>query len=355
MDRAYLQTPAKGLAFVRLAIAMTMGNDDAGSAAPIAAKRWGADSPAARILKAGGPAMLLIAKGNVPAGGTASGNWAEELALFEGAAAEFFALVRERSLLGRIPGLRRVPMRTRMVSAATGTTAAWVGEGLAVPVSNASYDESNLPPRKVAALAVVTEELARSSDPAAELVVRNDMVDAIAAAIDLTFIDPSNGGTPGVKPASVTNGAPSIAASGDGLQDIRELVAQFPGDLQRAILIGSPATFAVLSDPLLLPTLGVRGGSALGVPAVPSKAAGTTLALIDPDGIALAEGGMELKTSREADIEMKSDPAGSAITPTGAQMVSLWQTNSIGILAHKTINWAAARAAVQTVTGMAGS
>ena len=352
--RVHLPT-VKGLAFTRLAVAMALSGDKLAQAEKIAATRWGENSPPVRILKAGGPDLLLQEKANVSAGATATGNWAEELTLFEGAAAEFFALVREKSLLGRIPGLRRVPLRIRMISAATGVTAAWVGEGLAIPVSNASYDEGNLEPRKVAALCVVTEELARSSDPSAELVIRNDMIAAIAAAIDLTFIDPTNSGTPGVKPASVTNGAPSIASSGDGAADIRELIAGFPGDLERAVLIGSPATFAVLSDPFLLPGLGVRGGQALGIPAIPSTAAGSTLALIDPDGIAVAEGDMDLRTSREAVVEMKSDPAGSAITPTGAQTVSLWQTDSVGILAHKIVNWEVARPSVQTVTGVAAS
>lgn len=346
----------KGIAFTRLAIAMALGSKGgSGRAERLAATRWGESSTAARILKAGGPTVLLQEKAAVAAGQTAAGNWAEELASLEGAATEFFALVRERSLIGRIPGLRRVPLRTRMVSAVTGVSAAWVGEGAPVPVSSATYDEDNIEPRKICALAVITEELAESSDPSAEMVIRNDMVEAIAAAIDVSFIDPANAGTANIKPASITNGAPAIAATGDGLADIRELIAQFPGDLERAVLIGSPSTFAVLSDPLLLPTLGVRGGSALGIPAIPSKAAGTALALVDPAGIALGEAEMDLSASREASVEMRDDPTQSSTTPTAANMVSLWATNSIGILTSKTIAWEVARPSVQIITGMAAS
>jgi hypothetical protein len=350
-----LQPAIKGIGFVRLAIAMALGGDDPEVAAKIARKKWGEDAGPTTILKAGGPTELLLQKAEIPAGSTVSGTWAEPLTLFEGAAVEFFALVREASLIGRLPGLRRVPLRTRLVSAATGINAAWVGEGSAVPMGSATYGEDNIEPRKVAALAVITEELASSSDPSAEITIRNDMVAAIAEAIDATFIDPANAGTPGIKPASVTNGAPSIGASGDGAADIRELIAGFPGDLERAILVGSPATFAVLSDPFLFPRLGVRGGEALGIPAVPSKAAGATLALIDPSGIAFGEAEMNLRTSRQASVEMLDNPTNSGVEPTATTLVSLWQTNSIGILVEKTIAWEVPRPSLTVLTGMAPS
>jgi hypothetical protein len=350
-----LHPPARGIGFARLAMALGMARNNPEAAQAIARDRWGEASVPCQILKGGLPTDLMMQKTTVPAGSTVSGSWSEPLVALDAAAAEFYGLVREASLIGRIPGLRRTPLRTRLISAATGISAAWIAEGTAVPMGSATYSEDHIEPRKISALAVITEELAGSSDPSAEITVRDDMVAAIAEAIDLTFLDPSNAGVAGVKPASVTYGAPSTAASGDGGADLRELIAGFSGDLTKAILVGSPQSFAVLSDPFLFPRLGVRGGEALGVPAVASNAAGSTIALIDPTGIALGEGAMDLRTSREASVQMLDNPTNDSVTPTPTNLVSLWQANSIGVLAEKVITWEVARPSVSVVTGMAAS
>jgi hypothetical protein len=347
----------KGLEFTRLAIAMARAKEgDVGGPTIFAANRWGDGSLATRILKAGGPQMIAtfrIQKANMPAGSTLSGSWGEALTAMEAAETEFFALVRERSLIGRIAGLRAIPLQTRLISAATGVSGAWVAEGKAIPVGKSSYAVDLLPPRKVAALTVLTKELLESSDPTAELLIRDELVGALTDVIDLSFIDPSNAGVDGVEPAAITNGAPATAATGDALADLRDLIAAFPGDLERAVLIGSPQSFAALHDPLGLPNLGVRGGEALGIPAIPSKKAGDTVALVDPDSIAIGEAEMDLRIARQASIEMVDNPAGGAAPdPSPVQLVSLYQTNSVAIMAEKVINWEVARPAVATLTGV---
>ena len=98
-----------------------------------------------------------------------------------------------------------------------------------------------------------------------------------------------------------------------------------------------------------------RGGEALGLPAHASKAAGTTLALIDPSGIALGEAEVSLRTSREASVQMLDTPTNDTVTPTATSLVSLWQTNSFGLLTEKTINWEASRPSVSVITGVASS
>lgn len=339
----------KGIDFVRMAIALAEANGKEAAAERIAARRWGEDSVASRIFKSGF-AYELMTKGPV-AGGT-TGSWAAELASAESAAAEFFSLVRQRSIIGRIDGLRRVPLQTRLVNAATGFQAYWVGEGAAVPVSSASYNENSLPPRKLAALTVVSEELLLSADPAAETFIRDDLANACVATLNSAFLDPANSGTSDVKPASVSNGAPSLPATGDGLADIRLLIDIFPGDLERAVLVGSPATFAALHDPLILPGLGIRGGEAIGIPAIPATDAGDNLILIDPDGIALGEAGMALRVSKEATISMLDNPTNNSVTPTATNLVSLYQCDSIAILAEKVINFLEVRPSVAVLTGI---
>lgn len=352
-----LNTPAKGSAFVRLIMAEVARIKNSDDEARFAERRFGADSLAARIAKAGGMESLAYEKASVAAGGTASGNWAELLRDAEGAIAEFFALVRDRSLLGRIAGLRRVPLRTRLLTVTDGFNAAWVGEGQPVPVSSAAFEEGQLDPLKCSALTVVTQELLMSADPAAEGTIREDLVGAVAAAIDLTFINPTNAGTAGTSPASVAYGAPSVSATGDGFADIRLLIDALPdqADLQRAVLIGSANTFAAMHDPIFLPGLGVRGGEALGIPAIPSKAAGDDLILIDPDGIAYGAETVDVRVSTQASIQMSDAPTNNVTTPTATTLTSLWQTNAAAIMATASTNWEVARPSVAVLDGVAQS
>jgi len=347
---------AKGLTFVRMAIALGLSKGREEPAANIARNRWGECSPVAKVLGAGAAHVFeLVAKAAVEGGTTASGNWAAEIVSAESAATEFFSVVRQRSLIGKIEGLRRIPLRTRLVTAATGFAAAWIGEGQAVPLSKASYDEATLPPRKLSSLCVVSNELLQSADPAAELMIRNDLVNACVDALNQSFIDPANAGTADLEPASITNGVTDIPATGDGLTDIRNLIDVFPGDLERAILIGSPSSFAALHDPNVLPSLGVRGGEAIGIPAIASTAAGDTITLLDPDGIALGEAEMALKVSTQGTIEMSDAPTQDGTTPTPVNQVSLWQSDSTALMAEKVINWEVARPSVALVTAVAES
>src|SRR3546814_16757633 len=53
------------------------------------------------------------------------------------------------------------------------------------------------------------------------MVVRNALVKAIAAGLDVAFIDPGNNGAPNVKPASITYGADTEGSTGDAADDIR--------------------------------------------------------------------------------------------------------------------------------------
>ena len=357
----------KGMDFVRLAIAMALGKDGVKQAGILATQRWGEDSMPARIMKAGGPA-LLATKAEVPAGATGGANWAAELIDLESASTEFFALVRERSLIGRIEGLRRIPLRTRLVNAVSGFSAAWVGEGKAKPVSSATYDENTLPSRKIVSLAVVTNELIESADPAAEQLIHTDMVNAMVAALDQSFIDPVNTGEAGVEPAAVTNGAASEDVVGTGdvddfRQSISYLAGQFGGDLTRAVLIGRPELFVhIANQPFRFPSLGARGGELVGIPAFATKALPIVgglqqLVLLDADSIAIGEGEMDLRVSRQGTIEMldsslTGDSVG-VVPGTAASTVSLFQTNSTAILYEKRINWQVARpGGVAVLTGL---
>ncbi|WP_230291024.1 phage major capsid protein [Croceicoccus sp. Ery5] len=334
----------KGIDFTRMAMAAAMGPE----ARDIAVKRWGEQSLAVRVANAGGVEQLAFNKAAVAAGSTVSGNWAELLADEETAVTEFFEAVRERSIIGRIAGWRNVPLRTRLVCANSGFTAAWIGEAEPVSLSASAFTEDNLPSRKVSALTVVTDEMLDSADPQVELLIRNDLAGAVAAAVDQTLLDPTNAGVAGVMPASLSNGITATTASGtSSAQTVRNLIADFPSDLSRAVLIASPVTLANLYDANQLPNIGVRGGNAIGIPAFASEQAGDYLTLIDPDGIAMGAGTTDLRTSREATIEMlDSSLVQDPSTGTGTAMVSLFQINAAAIMATQFVNWEVVRPSV---------
>ena len=53
----------------------------------------------------------------------------------------------------------------------------------------------------------------RFSNPSAEALVRDSLVKDIAAFLDGQFINPAVAAVAGVNPASITNGAPTAAAT----------------------------------------------------------------------------------------------------------------------------------------------
>jgi capsid protein len=326
----------KGMNFVRTVKAMAAGKYD--QQVNFAVRHYGADSIPAQIVKASVAGLSRLAE--------------DELARWNATAAEFFEAVRPMTIVGKIQGLRRVPLNVRLISATTGVTAYWVGEGAPAPVSVATYAEGSLDPCKVVALTIATQELLDSSDPAAEQALRNDLLAANAEAIDRTFIDPTNGGSAGVKPASVTYGLTPIASTGDADDDIAKLLAAFSGNLAQAVFVGSPLTFATMNS-FSRPKIGALGGQIAGIPAIASESANDNLALLDASAIALGEGFADLSVSREATIQMADDPTNDVSTPTATTQTSLWQTDSVGIMSSHQIAWERIRAGAALVTNIA--
>lgn len=332
----------KSLEFIRIAVASGITREESTAAAEVAKLRFGEKALATRLFSKGGMDELAVRKASVAAGSTLDDNWAELLADTESAAAAFFAFVRERMLIGRIAGFRTVPLNIPLIKMTTGLIGEWIGEGMVVPVGKAAFARDTLPARKVASMTVVTKELLKSSDPSAEPILRDDLARAVGAAIDATFLDPDNSGVDDIRPASVTHDADTVTATGDALVDLRALIAGFEGDLERAVLIGHPERFAEIYDPQAFPNIGVRGGSALGIPAFPSKAAGENLVLLDPALVAVGTGTVSVRTASQGTVELETEPTQSATEGVKAELVSLWQNNLTAMMAMADANWSVA-------------
>lgn len=353
----------KGTAFTRYAIALARSKGNLMQAAEIA-KTW-SDST---------PEVESVLKAAVSAGTTTDTTWAKPLVEYTNMTSEFAELLRPATIIGRIPGLRRVPFEIKIPRQTGGSSVGWVGENKPKPVSALSFDQISLGRAKTAGIVVITDELARASSPSAEQIVRDDLVAQTAQFLDSQFVDPAKAAVANVSPASITNGVTPVAASGTDAEaaraDAKALMSKFLTanlSLSGAVWIMTEVQalgFALLLNPLGQPEFpgiqinGASGGTFMGLPVVLSEnvplnatsgSEGSRIILAKANEILLADDGETmLDVSSEASLQMDSAPD----SPTSATtvMVSLWQMNLIGIRAERYINWAKRRAgAVQYI------
>jgi hypothetical protein len=65
---------------------------------------------------------------------------------------------------------------------------------------------------------------------------------------------------------------------------------------------------------------------------------------VNTEDVGIADDGqVTVDASTEASVQMTDAPTNDASTGTGQSLVSLWQTNSIGIRAERFVNWAVLR------------
>jgi hypothetical protein len=126
--------------------------------------------------------------------------------------------------------------------------------------------------------------------------------------------------------------------------DVAALLAHLGADWIAPTLIMSGFSGAQLTSEKF-PNVGFAGGEISGIPVVTSPFVPSGLVvLLDAASVAVAEGDSSVKVSRDASIEMSNTPTGAALTATGSTMVSLRQTNAVGLLAERSINWRLMRA-----------
>lgn len=338
-----MQVKHKAMDFVRLGAALAMSQGHRKDAEGVAIARWGADSPALRLVKAG-----------VPAGSTQDGSWGEPLTESERAGAAFFEAVAELSVIGRMRSLRRVPAHVPCLTRVANFGAEWRGEGKARPLDAAVFDQEQLELCDLGVLTVVTRELLEHGSRLAEQALTASLVTAVADALDQAFLDPTNAGVATVRPASITHGVDPVTVETTLTEAVGDMVAEFAGDVEAAYFILHPATAARLSG-ADHPGLGIRGGEFLGAPALTSRHAPPgKITLADGAGIALAEGSAGISTSAHATVEMRDDPVGDGGAPTAATQVSLWQTDLRAMLVSRRINWQVIRPGSVAVLDLEG-
>jgi HK97 family phage major capsid protein/HK97 family phage prohead protease len=371
----------KGTAFTRYAMALMVAKGDLGRAAHLAKNEtsWNSTTPeVAQVLEAqyGGADLERIMRAAVAAGTAVDPVWAGPLVQYTIMASEFVDLLRPATIIGRIPGLRRVPFNVKIPRQTAGSSVGWVGEGKPKPVSSLAFDTITLRWAKAAGIVVLTDELVRFSNPSAEALVQNDLIQTIAMFLDQQFTDPAIAAIVDVSPASITNGVPPVVASGTDdaafRADLQKLIATFTNQnlsTAGAVLLMTEtqaAAIGMMLSPLgtyLYPDITATGGSILGMPVITSQNAGLIDSVDTPvagriimakaNEILLADDGQVLlDASREASVQMDSAPD-SPPTATTVTM-SFWQNNMVGLRAERWINWEKRRAgAVQWINDAA--
>lgn len=312
------------------------------------------------------PEVALALKAAVNAGDSTTATWASELAYAQNIASEFIEYLRPKTLLGRISGWRNVPFNVRVASQTSGSTGYWVGQGKPIPMSQMATSSVSLGIAKVAGMVAIDKELARLSTPSAELMVRNDLARELQRKLDVSLIDPNEGGQTNIQPASLTYGVTPISASGtdyaafkadwknltdtmlDNNLSIGECVVIMTEHLAQALSLMQTS----LGMPQF-PGLTMMGGTLMGLPVFTTQAAAISgspnysemLVLLNPGEVFLADDGQAMvEASDQVAIQMDNAPTNqSTATATATTMVSMFQTESIAIKAVRYCNWAKAR------------
>src|SRR5690606_10658001 len=128
--------------------------------------------------------------------------------------------VRPLTIIGRLQGVKRVPFYSRLIGMSAGTSAYWIGHGVAAPLSRVTFSAPEaLSRKKVGALLVTTNEFLRDGAPMAERALVADLARAVAQAVDAAFIDVSGTGSDQV-PASITSSGASTVSTGSTLAQV---------------------------------------------------------------------------------------------------------------------------------------
>lgn len=359
-----LKRPEKGVAFARFAMALTHARRF-GSNPIETAKVWRDSTPEVELAVRAQMQPDFQRAAVLPALSSNSA-WAGALLPEpQYLGGELIEMLFPATILGRMSP-RVVPFRVKVPRVTAAATANWVGEGKAKPVSAAAFDLVSLDFHKLAVLAVMSEELLRFGDPSVETTVRDILAESIRQRIDATFI--STAASTANSPAGIVNGATSTTSTGGSLAQIEaDLLAIMGGfanqniPLSSVVVVMNPRSKLYLSqlrtanDNLAFPEISASGtwrgmrvieSTLVTIGATPFL---TSILFISEQDVLLArDPGIRVDSSREATIEMSSDPEAD----TGA-MVNLFQSNMVAILLEQAITWTKARAnAVQILASV---
>lgn len=368
-----------GIAFARYTMCLTRAKGNHAVAAQLAERHFPNTEAVVKTLKFQAEGVnlqeLMQMKATVPAGTTTDSTWAAPLVYANTFGGDFVEYLRPRTLIGQAQ-FRSVPFNVRIGGQTSGGTAGWVGQGKSKPVTKFDFNATTVPFTKVAAIAIITQELARFSDPSAERLVRDSLADCVIARVDSDLFDPNVVAVANVNPAGLLNGVSPVAGPATiDPDDIRCAILRLWAPWDSTNIGARPAYYTTPAVARLLaftrdamgnvafPGVTPFGGTLDGIPLRVSQylannggSGGSPFILVDESEIYLADdGSVTLDMSDQASIEMTDAPVGSSsatVTSNGSPFVSMWQTNSVAFRAERFIWWGARRSgAIQWIDG----
>jgi HK97 family phage major capsid protein len=332
----------QGQNFTRMVIAKALAHNMGRSPVAIAQERWGKTNPH----------LVEVIKADVAGHGSSDGEAGAELVSQDTWMGDFQEFLYSTTVYNQLP-LREVPANITIKGQDGAATGYWVGESKAIPASQADFNEVSLTPKKVGAIAVVSNELMRDSAPSAEMLVRDALVEAVSQRIDTTFI--STDAVTAAAPAGILNNiSATLSAGTDGdavANDVKEMMYRFitaknSGGIQFVMNPNLALALSLLRNALdqyEFPNITENGGTLFGRPVITGHNVNANyfVALKPSDIYRIGMGALEVSVSQQASIEMADDPAMDTDTPTAAtgKLVGMFQTESTAIKVVQSMNF----------------
>jgi len=250
-------------------------------------------------------------------------------------AAAYIASIGEFSILDSVAKYaRNLPASQRRVLLASGFTADVTAESTPKVVRSLALSVDPELVAKIAAIVVSTKELAMSTDGESQALFAAELERAILRGMNEAAIS-----------ALVDSSTTTIGATGDPLADLRAgLRAAGPSN---GYVVAAPA-----GDVAWLATseanrsgMGVRGGTFVPGVAIVAVDDVAGMHVIPASRLALFMTSLELRASGEGDINMADSPTAPS------ELVSLWQTGSVGLICERSFHIAGDRSGVVLVSG----
>jgi HK97 family phage major capsid protein len=217
-----------------------------------------------------------------------------------GIARQFLDLLTGSSVVERLlPRMFRTEFGAKTPAGSVSPSVGWIGQGRGTPVLKGTLTSVTLDLTSVGAIAVISNELARTSSPGAESAVRTILVNALAKGLDFQFLSPTIAGISMINPSAITyNAVNRVSTGGTSAQiaaDLSVMVASLT-TWNDACWVMQPQTLAYLhahnTDSIV-----TRDGSQsylLGLPVYVSLGSPRQIVLVDIGHIVAAAKGVEI-------------------------------------------------------------
>ena len=205
-------------------------------------------------------------------------------------------------------------------------------EGGVKPLGRLQLEGHVLSEAKALAIIVVTAELARLAGAEAAALFGRELRSAVAQVTDAEFV------------FIVTDGISPISSSGNTIAavrtDLRAMLAAVNTDANSRLFLLVEASIAKIwsmlggEDGFAFPGMTPQGGMIAGMPVIVSDGllSGTAV-LLDANQIAAGAGTIGLGATTQADLQTDSAPDSPMTTNT--TLVSLWQSDLVGLKAER--------------------